>query len=76
MSFPYIELNRTFRKLTTSEQTDAEVDYQQTTGTPLTWDDLLQEHRVVILSEAGSGKTCEIRQMSQKLRLEGKSAFF
>jgi hypothetical protein len=76
LSFPYIELNRTFRKLTTSEQTDAEVDYQQTTGTPLTWDDLLQEHRVVILSEAGSGKTCEIRQMSQKLRLEGKSAFF
>lgn len=33
-------------------------------------------HRVVILSEAGSGKTEEIRHAAQRLRNEGKAAFF
>ena len=40
------------------------------------WSEQLQEYRVVILSEAGSGKTEEIRHIAQCLRNEGKSAFF
>jgi hypothetical protein len=42
----------------------------------LAWDDLVKGHRTVILSEAGSGKTEEIRQAALKLRAEGKVAFF
>ena len=76
MSFQHIELNRTFRKLTASEQIDDSLDYQNTAGTPVTWDELLQEHRVVILSEAGSGKTAEIRHITQQLRQQQKHAFF
>ncbi|MHC6226053.1 hypothetical protein ACYU03_14965 [Pseudomonas sp. X10] len=45
-------------------------------GQPLQWQDLLAHHRVVILSEAGSGKTQEIRQVTRTLREECKRAFF
>ena len=73
----YIELNRTFHEL--SESTD-----DNFSGTPLFvprgknfgWSELLQEYRVVILSEDGSGKTEEVRHIAQSLRNEGKSAFF
>jgi len=40
------------------------------------WSDLLKLPRVVVLSEAGSGKTEEIRHTAQRLRREGKPAFF
>jgi hypothetical protein len=42
----------------------------------LTWDDLLKNSRTVILSEAGSGKTQEIKHAALNLREEGKAAFF
>lgn len=40
------------------------------------WKDLLTEFRVIILSEAGSGKTTEMRNAALSLRNEGKPAFF
>ena len=40
------------------------------------WNQLLQLHRVVILAEAGAGKTEEIRAATERLRNEGKKAFF
>ncbi|RZB37205.1 MAG: hypothetical protein SRB2_01287, partial [Desulfobacteraceae bacterium Eth-SRB2] len=40
------------------------------------WDQLLGLYRVIILAEAGAGKTEEIRQIATKLRSEGKDAFF
>ena len=43
---------------------------------PTQWPDLLEESRVVLLSEAGSGKTEEIRHVCRDLRLRGKCAFF
>lgn len=43
---------------------------------PLRWPDLLSEYRVILLSEAGSGKTEEIRNVARRLRQDGKSAFF
>lgn len=42
----------------------------------LHWIDLLDHHRVILLSEAGSGKTAEIRNVTRQLRSEGKNAFF
>lgn len=43
---------------------------------PTLWSDLLHEPRVILLSEAGSGKTEEIRHVSRDLRLRDKNAFF
>src|SRR6185312_6687852 len=40
------------------------------------WHEILECNRVVILSEAGSGKTQEIKNVAAKLRAEGRSAFF
>ncbi len=40
------------------------------------WNQLLQLHRVIILAEAGAGKTWEIREATKHLRDEGKKAFF
>ncbi len=41
-----------------------------------TWDDLLQSKRVLIISEAGAGKTHECRKQSQRLWSSGGAAFF
>ena len=40
------------------------------------WSDLLTMTRVVILAEAGTGKTHELRETARRLRREGKAAFF
>lgn len=41
-----------------------------------TWDDLLQSKRVLIVSEAGAGKTHECRQQAERLWAAGEPAFF
>lgn len=41
-----------------------------------TWDDLLRSKRVLIISEAGAGKTYECRIQVQRLRASGEPAFF
>ena len=43
---------------------------------PLRWPELLKEPRVVLLSEAGSGKTEEIRHVCRDLRERKSHAFF
>jgi len=75
---PYVELGRTFKVLPDGEISDdsQRLDPASAYGKSLTWNDLLAMHRVVILSEAGSGKTEEIRHAAQRLRNEGKAAFF
>lgn len=40
------------------------------------WSDLIEEFRLIILSEAGSGKTSEIRNIARSLEKQGKKAFF
>jgi hypothetical protein len=73
----YIELKRTFHELSLSGGDNDEFDYRNLRyGKGLIWKDLLAAYRVVILSEAGSGKTEEIRHSAQMLRKEGKPAFF
>lgn len=42
----------------------------------LGWPELLKRNRVVILAEAGSGKTFEMREQANRLYADGKNAFF
>lgn len=41
----------------------------------ISWDELLTHQRVVVLAEAGSGKSRELRQQAHRLRLDDKFAF-
>lgn len=74
----FINLDRTFSKIhindDVSDDVDLNVRYKK--GEKLHWPDLLRHPRVVLLSEAGSGKTAEIRNITRQLRGEGKTAFF
>lgn len=74
----FIPLDRTFSDLAPETGTDDESAMTRMFGreTPLRWPELLDEHRVILLSEAGSGKTAEIRAIAKSLRKEGKPAFF
>jgi len=79
----FIELDRSFRTLvddpttTTTTTTTASDDAKLVpSATSLKWGDLLTLHRVVVLSEAGAGKTEEIRHAARSLRGDGKAAFF
>ena len=75
----FIDLDRRFHPLTDKELGDAELlasfgdsdfDFSKS------WDDLLQCPRVVLLAEAGAGKTVEMTRAAQRLVEEGKYAFF
>ncbi len=74
----FIELDRTFHELSeyASECDDVDLSHAFHVGKRLQWSDLIQEHRVVLLSEAGSGKTEEIQSVAEKLCGDGKASFF
>lgn len=74
----YINLDRAFRELGRPkvEDDDLEFDLSETTHKTWTWDELFQQWRVVLLAEAGAGKTWEIREAVRKLRDQDKDAFF
>jgi hypothetical protein len=76
-SYAFVQLNRTFSELSKfafeSDDSDLSLAFH---GTRVTWTDLTKEYRIVLLSEAGSGKTVEIRNVARDLRNEGKAAFF
>lgn len=76
--YDFVELDRTFHELSqyVRESDDEYLSRAFHLGNCLSWSDLIREYRVVLLSEAGSGKTEEIRNIAQKLRSEGKAAFF
>ncbi|WP_415289087.1 hypothetical protein RSD66_04020 [Brevundimonas sp. S1H14] len=76
MHHDYVELNRTFLVLPPAETDAPAEDLAPGFGAPLNWTDLLADRRVVLLSEAGSGKTAEIRSTARRLRAEGRPAFF
>lgn len=78
IDYDFIELNRTFHELSKHAQESDEFDLSQAfhVGKPLAWPDLLAWYRVIILSEAGSGKTEEIRHIAEQLNEDGKAAFF
>jgi len=74
----HIELDRQFAQLSTDTVAKATVEGWSAWSHPLwtTWPDILKQYRVVLLSSAGAGKTCEIRHQCAKLRKAGQSGFF
>ena len=40
------------------------------------WEEILKSERVVILAEAGAGKTYEMQTTARRLKKEGRAAFF
>ena len=74
----FIDLDRTFHELvSTADATDdTALGRMFAKQRALHWADLLAHHRTVLLSEAGSGKTMEIREAARRLRKDGKPAFF
>lgn len=75
----FIQLGRCFRKLTRAELEDPELLIQFAVhglGDQLTWEEVVKLPRVVLLAEAGSGKTREMQEQARQLREKGKPAFF
>ncbi len=79
----HIELNRTFYQLSADyghEAKSDDIDINEALGLrigkDLNWNDLLKQYRIVLLAEAGAGKTREIRYATQKLISQDKKAFF
>ena len=74
---PFIDLDRTFHELSTSNiDNERMVDDYYPVGDSRNWGSLLNEKRLLILSEAGSGKTTEIYNAALRLNKENKPAFF
>ncbi len=79
MATPFIELNRTFTPISKDQTFDEEAyDFSHIFGLSGTkkWSDLLELPRVIILAEAGAGKTDEVKAVARRLHSEGKAAFF
>jgi hypothetical protein len=79
----YIDLSRRFRDLPESELESPELlaslndaRWAVAAGMSAGWDELLQHPRVLLLAEAGSGKTAEMQGQATRLRAEGRPAFF
>ena len=75
----YIDLKRVFYPIPKDDSFDEDAydpPFSWSHKKDKSWDDLLQMHRVIILAEAGAGKTEEIKHATHKLRNEGKFAFF
>lgn len=74
----YIDLQRTLRDIHLAGELADDVDLlrMKDRGIGHAWEDLVNEKRLVILAEAGAGKTWEIRERARELRNEGREAFF
>ncbi|OLP45738.1 NACHT domain-containing protein [Rhizobium oryziradicis] len=72
--------DRTFYRLTNEELADLGTAISSVRRAywrkELKWDDLLSSKRVLLVSEAGCGKTYECRTQQQKLWHDGEAAFF
>jgi hypothetical protein len=77
---PPIPLNRRFiewRHTETDELSDPDIlSRLGIHDDAKSWDDLLKRRRVVILAEAGSGKSEELRNQAVRLVAENKVAFY
>ena len=75
-SLPDIDIQRRFHDLKEKEFEDTELllswsEYE--VGSSIGWSDLLKEDRVVLLAEAGAGKTMEMVEQTNRLVGEGRS---
>jgi hypothetical protein len=75
-----VPLNRHFRLIPDAYQKDdrplGELFHGYSWSENKTWEALFNEYRVVILAEAGAGKTYELQRAAQRLIDQGKAAFF
>ncbi len=73
----YIDFNRYFFHLKEDDKSslDEHTQWNSYEGS-FKWSDLLKKKRVVLLAEAGCGKTEEFRAATNKLNSEGDAAFF
>jgi len=78
----YIELDRQFKKFLSEDIENDDNNFDllgfnvSANGESIGWVDLQKKKRIVILSEAGTGKTEEIKNLTHKLREQDKKAFF
>ena len=75
----FVDLQRRFHELSDSELEDTEsllVWSGSNFGPDIGWSELLQYARVILLAEAGSGKSDEMREQARHLTEEGRFAFF
>ena len=81
----FIDLQRRFHELSDSELEDTELlvsrsgyEFGPYFGWPpgIGWPELLEYARVILLAEAGAGKTVEMQEQAHRLVGEGRFAFF
>lgn len=76
----YIQLNRKFvefdERLQAGESDDFLFGLNLSSKIGKPWSDILKNRCTVILAEAGSGKTTELRAQTERLRSEDQAAFF
>src|SRR5260370_1361022 len=73
---PVVTLNRRFIEWRQTEPPDPEL--RRAMGLVdggLGWEELLSKRRVVILAEAGSGKSTEMKERARLLEADGRRAF-
>ena len=77
---PPVPLTRHFRLIPDAYQKDdlplGELWLGSSHSENMTWKALFSEYRVVILADAGAGKTYELQGAANLLRSESKAAFF
>ncbi len=77
---PFIELQRKFHELSESELEDADtlaaLGESSLYSSALSWNDILEFQRVLLLAEGGTGKTAEMQHLATNLVDEGKYAFY
>lgn len=77
---PLVPLDRRFiewRHTETDELSDPDLLSRLGLGDDAkSWDDLLKRRRIVILAEAGSGKSEELKGQTLRLAADGKLAFY
>jgi hypothetical protein len=71
-----VDLERRFISWTDEERTGLRLDFMADRGDDVGWDALLEKPRVVVLAEAGAGKSTELRLQTERLRRADRNAFF
>src|SRR5688572_17580418 len=73
----FVDLGRSFYLIPSkSQKVGLDIEFLQDSGESVGWNELTKEIRVVILSEAGSGKTSEMMQTAVRIAESGKFSFF
>ena len=75
---PAVPVERRFRQVAKELDTDKAEAFRSLWAPrgATVWDDLIPRHRVVILADAGAGKTFELRAQAEKMGGDGRHAFF